>query len=119
MIELFFKLLCGHALADFALQSEFIANNKNRHSVPKGYDPKLHGERQTIWPYVLTSHALIHGLMVYIATGNSIWGVLETISHWLIDFGKCEKCYGIHTDQALHLLCKVLWMCGVFWRVSA
>jgi hypothetical protein len=33
----------------------------------------------------------------------------ETVLHWLIDFGKCEKWYSIHVDQGLHLLCKALW----------
>lgn len=109
MIQLLFKLLCGHALADFALQSDFIATNKNRHAIPKGYNPQLHGPMQTIWPYVLTSHALIHGLMVMLATGSVLFGILETLAHWAIDFGKCEKWYGIHTDQWLHVGFKLLW----------
>ena len=29
--------------------------------------------------------------------------------HWFIDFGKCEKLYGMHVDQTMHLVCKVLW----------
>lgn len=116
-LELLFKLLCGHALADFALQSEFIATNKNRNAVPKGYDPKVHGPTQTIWPHVLAAHALIHGFMVYAATGSLTLGVLETGAHGLVDFGKCEKWYGVHSDQFLHLCCKLLWMgllrCGI------
>jgi hypothetical protein len=110
MISLLFKLLAGHALADFALQSDFIANNKNRHSIPKGYNPDLHGPMQTIWPYVLTSHALIHGLMVFLATGSTTLGLIETGAHWVIDFGKCEKWYGIHTDQWLHIGFKVAYV---------
>ena len=105
----FFALLIGHAFADFVFQTEFIANNKNRHSVPKGYDPKLHGKIQTIWPYVLTSHALVHGGIVWAITGNVWLGLAETICHWLIDFGKCEKWYGIHQDQFAHIVCKVIW----------
>ena len=110
MLELFLLLLMGHAVADFALQTEWIANNKSRHAIPKGYDPEKHGPMQTIWPYVLTSHALIHGLMVYLVTQNILLGFFETISHWAIDFGKCEKWYGIHTDQWLHIGCKLLWI---------
>lgn len=105
-----FMLLCGHALADFAFQSEFIASNKNRHNIPKGYNPALHGPMQTIWPYVLTSHALIHGLMVAWVFQNYALGFFETVSHWLIDFGKCEKWYGIHTDQWLHIGFKLVWI---------
>ena len=107
MLKLLFELLCGHAIADYALQSEFIANNKNRHMIPKGYDPKLHGPKQTIWPYVLTAHALIHGVLVLLITNNLYLGMIETLSHWIIDFGKCEKKYGIHTDQWLHIGFKI------------
>ena len=35
--------------------------------------------------------------------------------HWLIDFGKCEKWFGIHVDQGLHVACKVLW-CVLIWQ---
>lgn len=109
-MEILFKLFCGHALADFALQTEWIAKNKSRHAgVPAGYDPKLHGPPQSIWVYVLTSHALIHGAFVFAATGSAALGMAETVAHWLIDFGKCERKYGIHTDQALHFVCKILW----------
>lgn len=108
-MELLFKLLVGHALADFALQTDWIAKNKNRHAIPGGYDPKIHGPLQTIWPYVLTSHALIHGAFVFLATGRIELGIAETMAHWMIDFGKCEKWYGIHIDQALHIFCKLLW----------
>jgi len=108
-IEILFKLLCGHAVADFCLQTDWIANNKNRHSIPKGYDPDKHGPQQTIWPYVLSAHALTHGLATYLATGNIWFGMAETVAHWLIDFGKCERMYGIHTDQWLHIGCKVIW----------
>ncbi len=104
-----FLMLCGHAVADFMLQHPWVAQSKNRHSAPAGYDPKLHGPKQAIWPYVLTAHALTHGAMVYLATGSTALGVAETAAHWAIDFGKCERWYGIHTDQWLHIGFKVLW----------
>lgn len=106
-----FRLLCGHAVADFALQSDWIAKNKNRHApAPAGYDVRLHGPQQTVWPYVLTSHALVHGLAVFLATGSYLLGMAETVMHWLIDFGKCERWYGIHADQFWHLVCKAVWL---------
>lgn len=105
----FFKLLIGHAFADFVFQTEYIARNKNRHAMPLGYEPKLHGPKQTIWPYVLTSHALVHGGIVWLITGSIWFGLAETILHWAIDFGKCEKWYGIHQDQAAHLTCKLIY----------
>lgn len=108
--ELVFRLLCGHALADFVLQTEWIARNKNRHASPLGYDPALHGAKQVIWPYVLSAHAATHGLAVALATGSYLLGTAEALAHWLIDFGKCERWYGIHADQAAHLSLKAVWL---------
>lgn len=99
MITMLFRLLAGHALGDYALQGDFIANFKNRHTA----------SLETIWPYVLTSHALIHGFFVYLATDSIHLGIAETIAHWVIDFCKCEKWFGIHIDQWLHIGCKILW----------
>jgi hypothetical protein len=114
MITVLFLLLAGHAIADYALQSDWMAKNKNRHlPAPVGYDVTIHGPMQTIWPYVLGSHALIHGAFVYIATQSAALGFAEAVAHAAIDFGKCEKKYGIHTDQALHLACKALWL--ILW----
>jgi hypothetical protein len=103
-------MLCSHAVADYALQTDMIAANKNRNHEPKGYDPVRHGPKQVFWPYVLTGHALIHGLGVYLITQSTLLGLLETAAHWAIDFGKCEKWYGINTDQWLHIGCKILWV---------
>lgn len=105
-----FLFLIGHAYADFAFQTEWIANNKNRHATPAGYDPKLHGKKQPIWLYVLPAHALIHAGMVYLISQSIILALIEFISHLLIDFGKCEKWYGIHVDQGLHILFKIVYV---------
>ncbi len=107
---LFFKLIMGHALADFALQSDSMAKGKNRNRkpdmsvVPPGqvYTPS--------WMYWLTAHALIHGMCVWIITQNMALGVAETVCHWGIDFGKCESWYGMHEDQIMHLICKAAWV---------
>ncbi len=109
-MTLFFQLICGHALADFSLQSDDMAKGKNRNrpvdisKIPPGQKPMV------IWPYWLTSHALIHGGMVGLITGNWWLGLAETLIHWAIDFAKCENWTGIHTDQALHVVCKALWV---------
>lgn len=96
-----FHLLCGHALADFALQSNDIAQGKNRniHTALFGVP----------WYYWLTAHALIHGGTVAVITDNTYFGIAETVLHWAIDFYKCEKRYGIHDDQLFHVLCKVMY----------
>ena len=108
-MEILFYLIAGHALADFALQSDNMAKGKNRHtfvdpnSIPKGQ------KVMTVWPYWLTSHALIHGGLVGIITGIWWLGLAETAVHWAIDYTKCENWTGIHTDQGLHVACKVVW----------
>ena len=57
------------------------------------------------------------GVLVYWWYANTpgVWNlalgfaVAESVAHWLIDHGKCQKLYGIHLDQGLHVLCKVAW----------
>lgn len=108
MIQLLIKLLMGHAIADFALQSDSMAKGKNRNIVPAYIPP---GQAlQICWPYWLCAHGLIHGSLVYFVTGNIWIGLLEAWLHCLIDFGKCENCYGIHQDQTMHLLCKIAYL---------
>jgi len=109
VLTLLFKLLIGHAVCDFALQSEQMARGKSRHyrpPLPPGIDE---GRRQVVWPYWLGAHALIHAGAVWLLTGDPVLGVLEAMCHWLIDYAKCDGLTGIHTDQFLHVACKVAW----------
>lgn len=98
-------LVVGHAIMDFWAQSDALAQMKNRNRpntrVPPGQKP------QTMWPYALTAHAIMHGGAVWLVTGSLTLGLVETAAHWVIDFGKCENLYGIHADQWMHLLCKL------------
>jgi hypothetical protein len=96
--QLFF-LLVAHAICDYPLQGDFLAQAKSRHTAIG----------KTFWPHALTAHSLIHGGAVAFITGNVWLGLAETIAHWLIDWGKCENKYGIHADQALHVGCKFAW----------
>jgi hypothetical protein len=57
----------------------------------------------------------MHGAFVSLATGSILLGILETMAHAIIDFGKCEGYYHIVTDQILHVECKVLWLVIVFY----
>lgn len=109
MFSTLVALLMGHALADFALQSDAMAKGKNRNRVidPATIPP---GQKvQVCWPYWLAAHGLIHGLMVWLITGNMWLGIAESICHMTIDFWKCENAYGIHADQSMHLVCKLVW----------
>ncbi|MDD2325232.1 MAG: DUF3307 domain-containing protein [Alphaproteobacteria bacterium] len=115
-IELFFKMLVGHAIADYSLQTGFMDYAKNRHNDPAKFTPAGQSPH-ILWPYVLTAHALIHGAAVWWITGSFGFFLAETISHWLIDFGKCDKWFSLHTDQALHILCKLVW-CTLFLALN-
>lgn len=98
LFALFFLLLFGHALADFALQSEQMRKDKHRKENP--FD----------WWIVLGAHSFIHGGVVAIFLGSPLLGFFESCAHFCIDFGKCEGWYGFRTDQALHVFCKLLWI---------
>ena len=109
ILELLFKLLVGHAIADFALQSEAMSKGKNRNQISVKSLPK--GQKYVpCWPYWLTAHALIHGGMVYLATNILILGIIETAFHWIIDFWKCENQYGPHLDQYFHIFLKIIYV---------
>ena len=114
MITLLFLLVLGHFVADYPLQSDFIAKGKNRFrpvdpaSIPPGQTPMM------VWPWVLTSHAGTHAAAVYLVLGNPLLALAELIAHWLIDYGKCANRYGIHFDQCAHLACKVVWVL-LYW----
>lgn len=105
-----FFLLAGHALMDYSLQGDAMAACKCRRST--------HPAAQSVpWYYWLTAHALLHGAAVgaLVHWGYNDWNlalgfaIAETVLHWVIDFGKCERLYSIHVDQGMHVLCKVAW----------
>ena len=102
-MTLFFKLLIGHALADFVLQTDTMARSKDRH----GEFAKTVSDSFPPWYYWLAAHALIHGGVVFMVTGSALFGLVETLLHGAIDIAKCERWIGFHQDQALHVLCKV------------
>jgi hypothetical protein len=107
---MWFYLLAGHALMDYALQGDAMATCKCRGS--------RHPAAAAVpWYYWLTAHALLHAAAVavvvrlhghaeHVALG---FGLAEAVVHWLIDYGKCSRWYGIHVDQGLHVGCKLAW----------
>jgi hypothetical protein len=101
--HLLFLLVAVHAVADFPLQGDMVATQKSRHS-----DHPI--QRHVPWFYWMGAHALAHGLGVALVTGSTTLGLCETAAHFVIDFGKCERWYSIHIDQALHIVCKLLWV---------
>ena len=92
-------LICmAHFLGDFGLQSDRMALEKC---------PGCSGS--VPWQWWLSGHGAIHGLLVGLITGQPLLGLAEWGLHCLIDLGKCRRRYSMSTDQALHLLCKVMW----------
>ena len=111
MSETLLLLLAGHALCDYPLQGEFLALGKNRHT-------KLGAmEGGTMWLHLLTAHAAIHGGMVALVTGRPDLAVAEFVIHWLTDWAKCEGKISLHTDQAIHVACKIAWV-AIIWGTS-
>jgi hypothetical protein len=108
---LFFALAIGHAFADFAWQSQFMAVNKNRHLVPKDTDD---GKASSMWLHVLTAHCLIHAGVVWVVLSHMkhAWALAlaELVLHWAIDLAKCDGKTSFNTDQTLHYVCKAAYV---------
>ncbi len=111
-MELFFYLMMFHFLADFGLQATWLAQYKSRDQMPAEFAGH---KSYWFWLHCLIAHSGINALFVALVTGNWLFGVAELILHALIDFGKCEHKYGVHTDQALHVLCKIGY-CLIWFR---
>jgi hypothetical protein len=111
---LFFALAIGHALADYPLQTEFIALGKN-HRLPPERIPGGLGETRGVWVHCLTAHCLIHAGVVWLLTGSVLLGLVELVLHWIIDFLKSEGWTNLHVDQFLHYACKA----GYVWALQA
>lgn len=107
-----FAMIIGHAVADYPMQGKFLAIRKNRHIKPLEYGADVPG---AIWVYCLSAHSLVHAGAVWLITGNPIFGFIEFVLHWIIDFAKCEKWTTFHQDQGLHLLSKIAYVAAIFW----
>jgi hypothetical protein len=51
--------------------------------------------------------------MVYLITNSLLLGMIETVSHWVIDSAKSEGAINFHQDQGLHLSFKVGYLFAV------
>lgn len=91
--EVFYLLLIAHAVCDFALQNDYVAQAKNRHT-ELGKD---------VWWMVLPAHALIHAGGTYIVTQSFLLSLIQLVTHITIDFKKCEQEFGYVMDQAMHV----------------
>ena len=114
-LEIFFILLFLHALADFSLQTTPMAIGKNRNNDLKSrlnwvevLGRKPEDYRKT-WFYWLSAHSLIQGGLIMLVFGNIWIALIEVISHFTIDFIKCENKITPHQDQTMHLVLKIIY----------
>ena len=108
IIEILLLLIVGHALADYPLQGDFLAKAKN-HKIPIQGVP---------WYQALFAHSVIHGGMVALITGYVWLGIAEFILHSLIDYEKSDMVITYNQDQALHLVCKLLWVFIIYFHIN-
>lgn len=104
MNETLFLLLSGHFLCDYPLQGDFIGKFKNRNVNDKMNPPFIP------WWHLMTAHAFIHAGMVLVITNRIELVVAELFAHFIIDVLKCEGYTGINIDQALHIICKIIYV---------
>jgi hypothetical protein len=102
----FFLLIGAHALADYCIQGDAVAIGKNKY-----IDPARFGVN---WYYWMFGHAFTQGLLVALVTQNAFIGLAEAVFHFLVDWLKCKKYIGIHSDQFLHFASKFVWVLFYF-----
>jgi len=86
-MEILAKLIFAHAIADYALQSEFLALNK--------------GDK--LW--LMMMHSVIVGGCMAIASGFLYIGFIESGFHFIIDTLKAHNIIKWKEDKILHGLC--------------
>ena len=110
VLSILLLLLAGHFVGDFVLQTSPMSSGKNRNNSRERFDDSF-----PQWYYWLSAHASTHGLIVYLVTGSIIFLMCEFLSHWLIDFMKCDKLISLHQDQLLHLLTKLAFAAVIYF----
>jgi hypothetical protein len=98
LFETFFLLLFGHFLADFPLQGEYLSRTKDPTQNEFG-----------IWFISMFAHSMIHAGIVFVLTGSTALAGLMLITHFFIDYAKCQGWFGTGQigyvrDQMFHYL---------------
>ena len=99
-------MIGAHFLGDYPWQAGPIGVEKNLNS-------KSELQKQVPWGYWLTAHAYLHGILVSLVSvyfGGPWWiGIFEFLIHWFVDYYKCKYNNSILSDQAIHIICKLIW----------
>jgi len=106
--SLFLWMCFGHYLADFGLQNAYIAQAKNP-TLEKG---------SGIWVHVMSAHCAIHAGLVALISSSWILGLLEFVTHFVIDSLTCKGKLSYTEDQIAHLACKFIWTTILVWALS-
>lgn len=106
--EIIFILLFLHALGDFALQSDVMSREKNRHNRAPTYMPSGQKPKKT-WVYWLIAHAFIQGGLIYVFFPILPIAVFEVVSHFIVDYLKCENITSPHHDQLIHVILRIIY----------
>lgn len=104
-------LVFGHFLADYPLQGDFLSAAKH-HKRPIPGVP---------WYQAMFAHSSIHAGFAGLITGSIVIAAAELVAHFVIDWAKCSDRLTFNADQALHLLCKVLWVLALYpivWEIK-
>jgi len=99
VIELLALLLFAHFLFDYPLQGDWLSRAKNR------FDPIQH----VPWYQAMAAHTAMHGMAVWLITGIPLLGLAEMAIHWITDDLKLRGELTFNQDQAIHIVCKVVW----------
>jgi hypothetical protein len=105
MLMMALMLIGAHWLCDYPLQGPFLS------------EAKVNGPLRF---YHLVAHAGIHGtgvavvLFVFIGPQAVWFGLAEWLAHTVIDELKVRGKTSFAVDQALHVICKLVWLAIIF-----
>lgn len=105
---LFTFLIASHFIGDYIFQPDAVAVGKNHKNAKE--------HLSVPWYYWLFAHSIVHALGVYLVTQNITLFYIELIAHFIIDFSKCNKWINLHTDQFLHVTCKIFYVFYIFFE---
>lgn len=92
LLTTFFLLLGAHFLADFVLQTDFIAREKNPKTAKMGKST-----------YILFMHCYLHASLTMLITRSWLCAFVMLASHYVIDEAKNNEAIDFVTDQVLHV----------------
>lgn len=100
-------LIFSHFLADYGLQTEYVALNKGKNLWPMLAHCSINA-------FIVVLSIILYGFMVTSAPLAFVFnlavtlGCYEFVMHFIIDTLKCNNVIGYNTDQLCHIIAKIL-----------